>query len=52
MITGKPLPMEKDVGDKAKGGIVSGSGSFVMRAERIGSDTLLGQIRLRIWIFP
>ena len=44
MITGEPLPVEKTVGDKVTGGTVNGSGSFVMRAERIGSDTLLGQI--------
>jgi len=44
MITGEPLPVEKTVGDKVTGGTVNGSGSFVMRAERIGRDTLLGQI--------
>jgi Cu+-exporting ATPase len=44
MITGEPLPVEKITGDKVTGGTVNGTGSFVMRAERIGSDTLLGQI--------
>jgi Cu+-exporting ATPase len=44
MITGEPFPVEKTVGDKVTGGTVNGSGSFVMRAERVGSDTLLGQI--------
>jgi Cu+-exporting ATPase len=44
MITGEPLPVEKAVGDQVTGGTVNGAGSFVMRAERIGSDTLLGQI--------
>src|ERR1039457_2377379 len=44
MITGEPLPVEKNVGDKVTGGTVNGSGSFVMTAERVGSDTLLGQI--------
>jgi len=44
MITGEPLPVEKTVGDQVTGATVNGSGSFVMRAERIGSDTLLGQI--------
>jgi Cu+-exporting ATPase len=44
MITGEPLPVEKNVGDKVTGGTVNGTGSFVMRAERIGNDTLLGQI--------
>jgi Cu+-exporting ATPase len=44
MITGEPVPVEKAVGDKVTGGTVNGPGSFVMRAERVGSDTLLGQI--------
>jgi P-type Cu+ transporter len=44
MITGEPLPVEKTVGDKVTGGTVNGAGSFVMRAERVGNDTLLGQI--------
>ena len=44
MITGEPFPVEKNIGDKVTGGTLNGSGSFVMRAERIGSDTLLGQI--------
>jgi len=44
MITGEPLPVEKAIGDQVTGGTVNGPGSFVMRAERVGSDTLLGQI--------
>jgi Cu+-exporting ATPase len=44
MVTGEPLPVEKAVGDKVTAGTVNGSGTFVMRAARIGSDTLLGQI--------
>ena len=44
MITGEPLPVEKSEGDKVTGGTVNGTGSFVMRAERVGDDTLLGQI--------
>jgi Cu+-exporting ATPase len=44
MITGEPLPVEKNVGDKVTGGTINGTGSFTMRAERVGSDTLLGQI--------
>jgi Cu+-exporting ATPase len=44
MITGEPLPVEKNIGDKVTGGTVNGTGSFVMRAERVGNDTLLGQI--------
>ncbi|MDH4301408.1 MAG: copper-translocating P-type ATPase [Nitrospira sp.] len=44
MITGEPLPVEKTVGDTVTGGTVNGPGSFVMCAERVGRDTLLGQI--------
>ena len=44
MLTGEPLPVEKAVGDKVTGGSVNGAGSFVMRAVRVGNDTLLGQI--------
>ncbi len=44
MVTGEPLPIEKSKGDKVTGGTVNGSGSFIMRAERVGNDTLLGQI--------
>ena len=44
MMTGEPLPVEKNVGDQATGGTVNGTGSFVMRAQRVGRDTLLAQI--------
>ena len=44
MITGEALPVEKSIGDSVTAGTVNGSGSFIMRAERVGSDTLLGQI--------
>ena len=44
MITGEPLPAEKSVGDKVTGATVNGTGTFVMRADRVGSDTLLAQI--------
>ncbi|MHC1717523.1 MAG: heavy metal translocating P-type ATPase [Acidaminococcaceae bacterium] len=44
MITGEPIPVEKKAGDRATGGTVNGTGSFVIRAEKVGSDTLLGQI--------
>lgn len=44
MITGEPLPIEKSTGDKVTGGTVNGSGSFVMKAEKVGDETLLGQI--------
>ena len=44
MITGEPLPAEKTAGDKVTGATVNTTGSFVMRAERVGSDTLLAQI--------
>ncbi|MBI3862250.1 MAG: copper-translocating P-type ATPase [Planctomycetia bacterium] len=44
MITGEPLPVAKAVRDRVTGGTVNGAGSFIMQAERVGSDTLLGQI--------
>ncbi|MGA8758268.1 MAG: heavy metal translocating P-type ATPase [Stellaceae bacterium] len=44
MITGEPLPVEKLAGDKVTGATVNSSGSFIMRADRVGSDTLLAQI--------
>lgn len=44
MITGEPMPVEKAVGDRVTGGTVNGAGSFVMRAERVGRDTVLSQI--------
>jgi Cu+-exporting ATPase len=44
MVTGEPLPVEKAAGDKVTGGTLNTSGSFVMVAERVGSETLLAQI--------
>ncbi|MBI4465609.1 MAG: heavy metal translocating P-type ATPase [Acidobacteria bacterium] len=44
MVTGEPIPVEKTAESKVIGGTVNGTGSFVMRAERVGSDTLLAQI--------
>ena len=44
MLTGEPLPVEKTVGDKVSGGTLNTNGSFVMKAERVGSETLLSQI--------
>src|SRR5215472_7092909 len=44
MITGEPVPVEKARGDKITGATVNTTGTFVMRAERVGSDTLLAQI--------
>ena len=44
MITGEPVPAEKDPGDKVTGATVNTTGNFVMRAERVGRDTLLAQI--------
>ena len=45
MITGEPIPVEKTKGSKVTGGTVNGTGSFIMRAERVGSDTLAGADR-------
>jgi Cu+-exporting ATPase len=44
MVTGEPIPVEKTPGSKVTGGTVNATGSLVMRAERVGSDTLLAQI--------
>jgi len=44
MVTGESLPVEKHAGDKLIGATVNGTGSMVMRAERVGSGTLLAQI--------
>ncbi len=44
MLTGEPLPVEKAAGGRVTGGTVNGTGSFLMRAERVGSQTLLAQI--------
>ena len=44
LVTGESLPVEKQGGDRVIGGTVNGTGSFVMRAERVGSETLLAQI--------
>jgi Cu+-exporting ATPase len=44
MVTGEPIPVEKKTGDRLTGGTVNATGGFVMRAERVGSDTLLAQI--------
>jgi P-type Cu+ transporter len=44
MITGEPVPVAKKPDERATGGTVNKSGSFVLRAERVGSDTLLARI--------
>ena len=44
MLTGESLPVEKRVGDRVIGATINASGSFVMRAERVGRDTALAQI--------
>jgi P-type Cu+ transporter len=44
MISGEPLPVEKVAGDRVTGATLNGAGSLVMRAERVGSETLLAQI--------
>jgi len=44
MVTGEPMPVEKAAGDKVTGGTLNTSGSFVMEAERVGSETMLAQI--------
>jgi len=44
MLSGEPIPLEKTVGERVTGGTLNTTGSFVMRAERVGSETLLAQI--------
>ena len=44
MVSGEPIPIEKAAGAKVVGGTLNGTGSLVMKAERIGADTLLAQI--------
>lgn len=44
MITGEPIPVQKRAGDKVTGATVNSTGSFIMRAERVGANTLLSQI--------
>jgi Cu+-exporting ATPase len=44
MLTGEPLPVDKQPGDRVTGGTVNGAAGFVMRAERVGRDTLLARI--------
>jgi P-type Cu+ transporter len=44
MVTGEPIPVEKQPGAATIGGTINGTGSFIMRAERVGSETLLSQI--------
>jgi Cu+-exporting ATPase len=44
MVTGEPIPVSKERGDRVIGGTVNGTGGLVMTAERVGSETLLAQI--------
>src|SRR5262249_23319392 len=44
MVTGEPIPAEKEPGGRVIGGTVNTTGTFLLRAERVGADTLLAQI--------
>jgi P-type Cu+ transporter len=44
MVTGEPIPAEKTAGARVTGGTVNGTGTFIMRADRVGAETLLSQI--------
>jgi Cu2+-exporting ATPase len=44
MITGEPIPVDKNVNDKVSSGTINGTKSFIMKAEKVGSETLLSQI--------
>ena len=44
MITGEPIPVEKEPGDRVIGATMNGTGGFVLRADRVGNETMLAQI--------
>jgi P-type Cu+ transporter len=44
MVTGEPIPAEKETGSRVTGATINGTGALTMRAERVGSETLLAQI--------
>ncbi len=44
MLTGEPMPVAKSAGDTVTGGTINGTGAFLMRAERVGSETMLARI--------
>ena len=44
MVTGEPIPVEKQKGDRVIGATVNGTGMLIMKAEKVGADTLLSQI--------
>jgi len=44
MITGEPIPVNKTIGDNVSSGTINGNQSFLMKAQKVGSDTLLSQI--------
>ncbi len=44
MITGEPIPVDKEVDDKVSSGTINGTKSFIMKAEKVGSETILSQI--------
>jgi len=44
MLTGEPLPVQKSAGERVTGATVNGNGSLIIKAERVGSETLLAQI--------
>ena len=44
MVTGEPIPVEKQAGDRVIGGTFNGTGGLVIRADRVGADTVLAQI--------
>ncbi len=48
MMTGEPIPLEKKEGDKVIGATLNTMGSFILRAERVGEETLLAQIVKRV----
>jgi P-type Cu+ transporter len=48
MVTGEPIPVEKNLNDRVTGATLNGTGALIIRAERVGTDTLLSQIVLMV----
>lgn len=44
MLTGEPIPVEKELGSSVTGATINGTGSFIMKAQKVGADTMLSQI--------
>ncbi len=52
MVTGEPLAVKKQSGDRVIGGSINGQGSFIMRADKVGRDAMLSRRLSRWWPVP